>query len=63
MVGEAKTAFHSLRVRVSAEQGRMGTLKKGDYLKETKQTSQSDPPQGEETRVGPEGRDSGFEFS
>ncbi|XP_037644722.1 zebrafish testis-expressed 38 isoform X1 [Sebastes umbrosus] len=36
-VGEVQTAFHTLRVRVSAEQGRLEKLQEGNHPRETKQ--------------------------
>ncbi|XP_034469389.1 zebrafish testis-expressed 38 isoform X1 [Hippoglossus hippoglossus] len=42
-VGEVQTAFHSLRVRVSAEQGRMEILQEGNQLRETKKVPQKNP--------------------
>ncbi|XP_071372861.1 zebrafish testis-expressed 38 [Centroberyx affinis] len=38
-VGEVQTAFHTLKVRVAAEQGRLEKLQKGNHLRETKQGS------------------------
>nr|XP_046265642.1 zebrafish testis-expressed 38 isoform X2 [Scatophagus argus] len=46
-VGEVKTAFHTLRVRVSAEQGRMERLQDGNHLRETKLDAQKNPPEKE----------------
>lgn len=46
-VGEVQTAFHTLKVRVSAEQGRMKKLQEGNHLRETKQI----PPEGENIKV------------
>ncbi|XP_056277754.1 zebrafish testis-expressed 38 [Pseudoliparis swirei] len=46
-VGEVQTAFHTLRVRVSAEQSRMEKLQEGTHTRETKQVSQSNPPERE----------------
>ncbi|XP_031710657.1 zebrafish testis-expressed 38 [Anarrhichthys ocellatus] len=46
-VGEVQTAFHTLRVRVSAEQGRLEKLQEGNHLKETKKASQSNPRERE----------------
>ncbi|XP_041804868.1 zebrafish testis-expressed 38 [Chelmon rostratus] len=46
-VGEVQTAFHTLRVRVSAEQGRLEKLQEGNHLKETKPASQRNPPERE----------------
>ncbi|XP_042353921.1 zebrafish testis-expressed 38 [Plectropomus leopardus] len=46
-VGEVQTAFHTLRVRVLAEQSRLEKLHEGNHLKETKQISQSNPPERE----------------
>ncbi|KAM7378979.1 hypothetical protein PAMP_004562 [Pampus punctatissimus] len=43
-VGEVQTAFHTLRVRVSAEQGRVQKLQEGNHLRETKQVPQKIPP-------------------
>ncbi|XP_026229424.1 zebrafish testis-expressed 38 [Anabas testudineus] len=44
-VGEVHTAFHSLRVRVSAEQGRLDKLQEENHLREIKQVSQRNPPE------------------
>lgn len=46
-VGEVNTAFHSLRVRVSVEQGQVEKLQKGNYVKDSKQGS----PEGETIKV------------
>ncbi|CAK6952176.1 zebrafish testis-expressed 38 isoform X3 [Scomber scombrus] len=46
-VGEVQTAFHTLRVRVSAEQGRLEKLQEGNHLRETKQVCQRIPPERE----------------
>ncbi|XP_049454140.1 zebrafish testis-expressed 38 isoform X2 [Epinephelus fuscoguttatus] len=46
-VGEVQTPFHTLRVRVSAEQGRLEKLKEWNQGTETKQVPQSNPPQRE----------------
>ncbi|XP_071348667.1 zebrafish testis-expressed 38 isoform X2 [Trachinotus anak] len=46
-VGEVKTAFHSLRVRVSAEKSWLDKLQEGNHLRETKQVSQKNPPERE----------------
>lgn len=51
-VGEVQTAFHSLRVRVSAEQGRLEKLQEGNHLREIKQASQRNPPERETIKVG-----------
>lgn len=48
-VGDVQTAFHTLKVRVSAEQGRVDKLQKGSHLRETKQVS----PEREMMEVGP----------
>ncbi|XP_034038684.1 zebrafish testis-expressed 38 isoform X2 [Thalassophryne amazonica] len=40
-MGEVKTAFHTLRMRVSAEQGRMEKLQEESHLKENVQSSQN----------------------
>lgn len=53
-VGEVQTAFHTLKVRVSAEQGRQKKLQEGSQLRETKQVSQRNPPEREMIKVGPE---------
>ncbi|XP_022610733.1 HORMA domain-containing protein 1-like [Seriola dumerili] len=50
-VGEVETAFHSLKVRVSAEQNRLEKLQEENHLRETKQVSQKNPP---EIKVDPE---------
>ncbi|CAK6952177.1 zebrafish testis-expressed 38 [Scomber scombrus] len=52
-VGEVQTAFHTLRVRVSAEQGRLEKLQEGNHLRETKQVCQRIPPEREMMTVGP----------
>uniref|UniRef100_G3PUQ8 Zebrafish testis-expressed 38 n=2 Tax=Gasterosteus aculeatus aculeatus TaxID=481459 RepID=G3PUQ8_GASAC len=44
-VGEVQTPFHALRVRVSAEQGRLEKLQGGDHLRESKHVAQSNPPE------------------
>ncbi|XP_018532826.1 zebrafish testis-expressed 38 [Lates calcarifer] len=46
-VGEVQTCFHSLRVRVSVEQGRLEKLQEGNHLRETKQVSQRDAPRSD----------------
>ncbi|XP_072220412.1 zebrafish testis-expressed 38 [Leuresthes tenuis] len=48
-VGEVHTAYHSLRVKVSVEQGQVEKLQKGNYVRESKQVSPEremleDPP-------------------
>lgn len=53
-VGEVQTAFHTLRVRVSAEQVRLEKLQEGNHLRETKQVAQRNPPERKAIRVGPE---------
>ena len=53
-VGEVQTAFHTLRVRVSAEQSRLEKLQEGNHLRETKQVSQKCSPEREMIKVGPE---------
>uniref|UniRef100_A0A8C2Z8V2 Zebrafish testis-expressed 38 n=1 Tax=Cyclopterus lumpus TaxID=8103 RepID=A0A8C2Z8V2_CYCLU len=50
-VGEVQTAFHTLRVRVSAEQSRLEKLQEGNHMRETKQVSQSNPPERETIKV------------
>ena len=55
-VGEVQTAFHTLNVRVSAEQSRLKKLQEGNHLRETKQVTQRNPPEKEMITVGPEGR-------
>uniref|UniRef100_A0A3P8RVJ9 Zebrafish testis-expressed 38 n=1 Tax=Amphiprion percula TaxID=161767 RepID=A0A3P8RVJ9_AMPPE len=47
-VGEVQTAFHTLRVRVSAEQGRVEKLQRGNHLRESRQVPERIPP-GKET--------------
>lgn len=54
-VGEVQTAFHTLRVRVSAEQSRLEKLQEGNHLRETKLVTQRNPPERETIMVGPEG--------
>lgn len=49
-VGEVHTAFHSLRVRVSAEQGRLKKLQEGNHLRETQRSL----PVSETVKVGQE---------
>ncbi|KAG7227229.1 hypothetical protein INR49_013889, partial [Caranx melampygus] len=44
-VGEVQTAFHTLRVRVSAEQSRLEKLKEANHPKEASQVSQKNPPE------------------
>lgn len=51
-VGEVRTAFHSLKVCVSAEQGRLEKLQEGNHLREIKQASQRNPPKRETVKVG-----------
>ncbi|KAF1383482.1 hypothetical protein PFLUV_G00132350 [Perca fluviatilis] len=46
-VGEVQTAFHTLRVRVSAEQGWLEKLQKGNQLTGAKQVSQRNCPERE----------------
>ncbi|XP_068423704.1 zebrafish testis-expressed 38 [Clinocottus analis] len=46
-VGEVQTEFHTLRVRVSAEQSRLEKLQEGNHMRETNQVSQSNPPEME----------------
>uniref|UniRef100_A0A8C9X2L6 Zebrafish testis-expressed 38 n=1 Tax=Sander lucioperca TaxID=283035 RepID=A0A8C9X2L6_SANLU len=53
-VGEVQTAFHTLRVRVSAEQGWLEKLQKGNQLTEAKQVSQRNCPEREAIKVGPD---------
>ncbi|KAM7401091.1 hypothetical protein PAMA_005332 [Pampus argenteus] len=53
-VGEVQTAFHTLRVRVSAEQGCVQKLQEENHLRETKQVPQQIPPGTEMIMVGPE---------
>ncbi len=53
-VGEVQTAFHTLKVRVSAEQGRMEKLQDGNHVRETKLVSGRNPPEREAIKVGPE---------
>ncbi|XP_067331163.1 zebrafish testis-expressed 38 isoform X3 [Channa argus] len=53
-VGEVQTAFHSLGVCVSAEQGRLEKLQEGNHLREIKQVSQRNPPAKEMVKVGSE---------
>ncbi|KAM4604693.1 zebrafish testis-expressed 38 [Polymixia lowei] len=38
-VGEVQTTFHTLKVRVAAEQGRLEKLQEGNYLRESRPTS------------------------
>lgn len=49
-VGEVQTSYHSLRVRVSAEQGRLGKLQEGK-LREIKQAPVRNPVEKETTEV------------
>lgn len=51
-VGELQTAFHTLRVRVSAEEGRLKKLQEGNRLLGTKQAFQRDPPESKISKVG-----------
>lgn len=57
-VGEVQTAFHTFRVRVSAEQSRLEKLKEANHPREDKHVSQENPP---EIKVGPE-RSAEFQF-
>uniref|UniRef100_A0A3B4Z8P2 Zebrafish testis-expressed 38 n=1 Tax=Stegastes partitus TaxID=144197 RepID=A0A3B4Z8P2_9TELE len=50
-VGEVQTAFHNLRVRVSADQGRVEKLQNGNHLREAKQVPERISPEKEVTRV------------
>ncbi|XP_062259717.1 zebrafish testis-expressed 38 [Platichthys flesus] len=52
-VGEVQTAFHSLRVRVSAEQGRMEKLQEVNQLRETKKVPQRNPSKRGMIKVPP----------
>ena len=54
-LGEVQTAFHSLRVRVSAEKSWLEKLQKGNHLGETKQLPQINPPEQKTNKVGSEG--------
>lgn len=51
-VGEVQTAFHSLRVRVSAEQGRLEKLREGNHLREINQASQRNLSERKTINVG-----------
>ncbi|CAJ1071756.1 zebrafish testis-expressed 38 isoform X1 [Xyrichtys novacula] len=42
-VGEVQTSYHTLRVRVSAEQGRLEKLQEGNHLREIKQAPPQNP--------------------
>lgn len=42
-VGEVQTPFHTLKVRVAAEQGRVEKLQEGNYLRESRQVSLDAP--------------------
>ncbi|KAL6104212.1 uncharacterized protein ACO6RY_13981 [Pungitius sinensis] len=44
-VGEVQTPFHTLRVRVSAEQGRLEKLHEWDHQRERKHVARSNPPE------------------
>ncbi|XP_051254992.1 zebrafish testis-expressed 38 isoform X2 [Dicentrarchus labrax] len=46
-VGKVHSGFHTLRVRVSAEQSRLEKLQEGNHLRETRQVSQGNPPERE----------------
>ncbi|XP_041659186.1 zebrafish testis-expressed 38 [Cheilinus undulatus] len=49
-VGDVQTAFHTLRMRVSAEKGRLEKLQEGNHLREIKQGPQKNPPRKEITK-------------
>lgn len=51
-VGEVQTVFHTLRVRVSAEEGRLKKLQEGNRLSRTKEVFQGDPPASKISEVG-----------
>lgn len=51
-VGEVQTAFHTLRMRVSAEEGRLKKLQEGNHLREIKQVSQKISPGRKMIEVG-----------
>lgn len=44
-LGDVQTAFHTLRVRVSVEQGRLKQLQEGNHLRETMQAPQRNSPE------------------
>ncbi|XP_022068543.1 zebrafish testis-expressed 38 [Acanthochromis polyacanthus] len=50
-VGEVQTAFHTLRVRVSAEQGRVEKLQRGNHLREPQQVPERISPRKETMKV------------
>lgn len=54
-VGEVQTAFHTLLVRVSAEQGRLEKLQDGNHLRDSKKDSLRHPAESEAIEVGQEG--------
>lgn len=51
-VGEVQTLFHTLRVRVSAEEGRLKKFQEGNRLIGTKQAIQRDPLASKISKVG-----------
>lgn len=51
-VGEVQTAFHTLRIRVSAEEGRLKKLQEGKHLNGAIQASQKDLPSSKNSEVG-----------
>ncbi|KAM3604480.1 uncharacterized protein V6R79_011658 [Siganus canaliculatus] len=53
-VGEVQTAAHTLRVRVSAEQGRLEKLQKGNHLRDSEDGSQRNSPEKETIPAAPQ---------
>lgn len=51
-VGEVQTAFHTLKVRVSAKEDRLKKLQEGQQLNGTVQASQGDLPSSKRSEVG-----------
>lgn len=51
-VGEVQTVFHTLRVRVSAEEGRLKKLQEGNRFIGTRQAFQRDPLASKISKVG-----------
>lgn len=51
-VGEVQTAFHTLKVRVSAKEDRLKKLQEGQQLNGKIQASQEDLPSSKRSKVG-----------
>uniref|UniRef100_A0A673AN51 Zebrafish testis-expressed 38 n=1 Tax=Sphaeramia orbicularis TaxID=375764 RepID=A0A673AN51_9TELE len=53
-VGEVQTPFHTLKVNVSAEQGRLEKLQDGNHLRESKVHTEKPPKEDKAITVSPE---------